>query len=912
MAELRATYDPASVEGRWYDVWRDRGYFQPSGDPDREPFTVVLPPPNVTGRLHMGHALTATIEDAYVRWKRMSGYAALWLPGTDHAGIATQVMVERQLAAEGTSRLEIGREAFLERVWRWKEEHGGIIDRQHERLGASLDWSRYRFTLDEVSSKAVLEAFCRLYEEGLVYRAHRLINWDWKSQTALSDLEVDPRPVQGKIWKIAYPVEGTDERLVVATTRPETMLGDTAVAVHPDDPRYRHLIGKQVVLPLVGRRIPIVADPILVDMAFGTGAVKVTPAHDFNDFETGKRHDLPLVCVIGPDGRLTDTVPERFRGLSVREARRAVLEALAEAGVLVGEEPHEMVVGFSSRNPDVAVEPLPSTQWFVKVAPLAGPALEAVRTGRTVIHPAHRTADYERWMENIHDWCISRQLWWGHRIPAWHCPCGHITVARTDPDACETCGSTQIEQDPDVLDTWFSSGLWPLTTLGWPQRSDDLARFYPTSLMETGYDILFFWVARMMMFGLHFGGDVPFRTVFLHSMVLGEDGQKMSKTRGNVVDPVELIDEHGADALRFYLATMAGQDAGIIFSRARVEGYRHFCNKLWNAARFVRMNLEGYDPDAFAAALERGDTTGWSAAEGWIVARAADLIDEVERRLSEYRLDLAAHAIYQFVWYEYCDWYLEAAKVALRGDDRAARMAAQGVLATVLDVVLRLAHPIVPFITEELWQHLPKPAGAPDSIMIAAYPRPGEAAYEGPLRPIPALRRGAALSEGAGVFELLREVVTTARALRAEFGVPPGKRAPLVVRVDDPARAEGLAASSGVVCMLARASDLSVVGPGAAVPEPAASGVVTGAEVFVPLEGVVDLGAERRRIERALAKVRADLEKVTRKLDNPNFRAKAPAAVVAKDEARRDELAQAAAKLEATRARLEAAGASTD
>ena len=563
MADLPSTYDPSAVEGRWYDVWEQRGYFRPSDDPDKPPFTVVLPPPNVTGRLHMGHALTATIEDAYVRWKRMCGFAALWLPGTDHAGIATQVMVERQLAKEGTTRQELGREKFLERVWQWKEEHGGIIDRQHRRLGASLDWSRYRFTMDPESSAAVREAFCRLYEEGLVYRAHRLINWDWKSQTALSDLEVDPRPVEGRIWKLAYPVEGTDERLVVATTRPETMLGDTAVAVHPDDPRYRHLVGKHVVLPLVGRRIPIVADPILVDMEFGTGAVKVTPAHDFNDFETGKRHDLPLVCVIGPDGRMNDNAPERFRGLPVQQARTAVLEALAEAGVLVGEEPHEMVVGFSSRNPDVAVEPLPSTQWFVKVAPLAEPALEAVRSGRTVIFPEHRTADYYRWMENIHDWCISRQLWWGHRIPAWHChACGHVTVARQDPSACASCGSTDIEQDPDVLDTWFSSGLWPLTTLGWPLRDDDLARFYPTSLMETGYDILFFWVARMMMFGLHFGGDVPFRTVFLHSMVLGEDGQKMSKTRGNVVDPVELIDEHGADALRYYLATMAGQDAG--------------------------------------------------------------------------------------------------------------------------------------------------------------------------------------------------------------------------------------------------------------------------------------------------------------------------------------------------------------
>ncbi|RMG94641.1 MAG: valine--tRNA ligase [Deltaproteobacteria bacterium] len=906
MAELRSTYDPASVEERWYEVWQQRGYFRPADDPDKAPFTVVLPPPNVTGRLHMGHALTATIEDAYVRWKRMSGYAALWLPGTDHAGIATQVMVERQLAAEGTSRQELGREKFLERVWQWKEEHGGIIDRQHKRLGASLDWSRYRFTMDPESSAAVREAFCRLYEEGLIYRAHRLINWDWKSQTALSDLEVDPRPVQGRIWKIAYPVEGSDERLVVATTRPETMLGDTAVAVHPEDPRYAHLVGKRVVLPLVGRKIPIIGDAILVDPEFGTGAVKVTPAHDFNDFETGKRHDLPLVCVIGPDGRMNDQVPERFRGRTVQEARKEVLAALEEVGALVGEEPHEMVVGFSSRNPDVAVEPLPSTQWFVKVAPLVEPALEAVRDGRTVIHPEHRTADYYRWMENIHDWCISRQLWWGHRIPAWHCrACGHITVAREDPSACASCGSSEIEQDPDVLDTWFSSGLWPLTTLGWPLRSDDLERFYPTSLMETGYDILFFWVARMMMFGIHFGGDVPFRTVFLHSMVLGEDGQKMSKTRGNVVDPVELIDEHGADALRFYLATMAGQDAGIIFSRARVEGYRHFCNKLWNAARFVLMNLEGYDPDAFAGRLAAGDFDDLAAADAWILARALDVVDDVAGHLEGFRLDLAAHAIYQFVWYEYCDWYLEAAKVTLRGDDASAREITQGVLATVLDVILRLAHPIVPFVTEEIWQHLPKRAEEPDSLMIADYPRriDGER-YAGPIPDGGALRSSQMVRSGRRAFDLVREVVTAARALRAEFRVPPGKRAPLVVRVDDADLVPDVRLAAPVVASLARAEPLSIVEAGEAVPKVAATEVVGGAEVVLPLEGVIDLDAERTRIEGEIAKARKQLEGLERKLANPNFRSKAPPEIVAKDEARRDELAGMLAKLEATLQRL--------
>ena len=571
-AELPSAYDPSTVESRLYAHWRDAGYFKPDADPDRPPFTIVLPPPNVTGRLHMGHALTATIEDCVLRWRRMNGHATLWLPGTDHAGIATQVMVERKLAKEGTSRLEVGREKFLEETWAWKEEHGGIIDKQHEALGASLDWSRYRFTMDEVSSKAVREAFCRLYDEGLIYRAYRLINWDWGSMTALSDLEVEHVERDSSLWHIAYPVEGSDKTLTVATTRPETMLGDTAVAVHPEDPRYKDLIGKHVVLPIVGRKIPIVGDAILVDMEFGTGAVKVTPAHDPNDFETGKRHDLDLICVIGLDGKMNDDAPEAFRGMPVDQARKAVVAALDEEGALVKTEPYKLSVGVSQRSGKV-VEPLPSTQWFVKVGPLAEPALAAVKEGRTTIVPEHRTADYYRWMENIHDWCISRQLWWGHRIPAWHCgDCDHITVSRTDPDACGGCGGKSLSQDEDVLDTWFSSGLWPLTTLGWPEDTEDLRRFYPTALMETGWDILFFWVARMMMFGIHFGGDVPFRTVFLHSMVLGEDKQKMSKTKGNVVDPIKLIDEFGADALRFYLCTMAGQDQGIVFSEARVAG----------------------------------------------------------------------------------------------------------------------------------------------------------------------------------------------------------------------------------------------------------------------------------------------------------------------------------------------------
>ncbi|MBC8072476.1 MAG: valine--tRNA ligase, partial [Deltaproteobacteria bacterium] len=783
MEPLPSAYDPAGVEAALYARWRDRGYFEPRSDADAPSFTCVLPPPNVTGRLHMGHALTATIEDCLVRWHRMRGFAALWLPGTDHAGIATQVMVERKLEKEGTTRQEVGRDEFLQRTWQWKDEHGGIIDRQHEALGASLDWSRYRFTMDEVSSRAVREAFCRLHDEGLVYRAYRLINWDWASQTALSDLEVEHRETEGKLWKIAYPVEGSDVELVVATTRPETMLGDTAVAVHPDDPRYRELIGKRVKLPLTDRTIPIIGDAILVDMEFGTGAVKVTPAHDFNDFETGKRHDLPVLSVLDLHGRMNDEVPEPFRGLPVAEARIAVLAALETAGVMRGEQPHKLSIGHSQRT-GVVVEPLPSTQWFVNVAPMAAKAIAAVREGDTTILPVHRSADYFRWMEHIHDWCVSRQLWWGHRIPAWYCDDGHVTVGRTDPTACSTCGNTELRQDEDVLDTWFSSGLWPLTTLGWPDRDDQLARFYPTSLMETGWDILFFWVARMMMFGLHFTGKVPFTTVFLHSMVLGEDGQKMSKTKGNVVDPVELINGYGADALRFYLATMAGQDLGIVFSRARVEGYRHFCNKLWNAARFVDMNTQGYDPAPFAAkVLAQGDTSALSIADRWILARTLQVAGEVDAQLGAFRLDLAAHAAYQFVWYELCDWYIELSKPALRSDDAAVSDAARGTLCTVFDVVLRMLHPLIPFVTDTIWTRLPKIDTA-ESLMVAAYPRREPDGWRGPVPATDTILADATVQQSVADIARVIEVVQAVRGLKAQFKLPPAKAVPIAVRAE--------------------------------------------------------------------------------------------------------------------------------
>jgi valyl-tRNA synthetase len=916
MDPLRTVYDPKAVETRLYEGWRDAGQFAPAADHGQPTYTVVLPPPNVTGRLHMGHALTATIEDAYVRWHRMSGAAALWLPGTDHAGISTQVMVERELAKEGKTRQGVGREAFLARTWAWKEEHGGIIDAQHAALGASLDWSRYRFTMDEVSSRAVREAFCRLHEDGLVYRAYRLINWDHASQTALSDLEVEHREVDGHLWHLAYPVEGSDETLVVATTRPETMLGDTGVAVHPDDPRYQHLIGRHVILPLTGRRAPIVGDPILVDMAFGTGAVKVTPAHDFNDFETGKRHGLEVLTVIGFDGKLNAKVPEAFRGLTVAEGRKAVVAALEAAGSLVKVEPHKLNLGVSQRT-GVVCEPLPSDQWFVRTAPLAEKALAAVREGRTVIVPEHRTADYYRWMENIHDWCISRQLWWGHRIPAWHCQaCAHITVGREDPTQCQKCGSTAIVQDNDVLDTWFSSGLWPLTTLGWPDDAESMRRFYPTSLMETGWDILFFWVARMMMLGIYLAGDVPFKTVYLHSMVLGEDGKKMSKMRGNVVDPMDLIEQFGADSLRFYLATMAGQDQGIVFSRARVEGYRNFCNKLWNAVRFASMNLDGYEPAQLAefrrTVLVDGDYGALAVADRWILARAIETAIQVGEHLGEYRLDHAAHAIYQFVWYELCDWYLEAAKLSLRGDATdAERRATQGTLATVFDLVLRTLHPITPFITEALWQQLPRPEGSPQSLMLAAYPRIVERGEDGrvvkmagPVEHAGALLADARVQEAREDMTTLIELVTAARSLKAEFKLPPAQKVEILLRPDDAAAGARVGRLQAALVHLARLQSARVVQSGEDVPRESGSAVARGVEVVLPLVGLVDLAAERARLAKDREKLGKEAEGIARKLENSGFRAKAPPEVIAKDEARLAELRVDVEKLARTLARL--------
>ncbi len=883
---LAKGYEHREVERRWYPVWKERGYFHADEkDGSRPPFSIVLPPPNVTGSLHLGHALTATLQDILTRWKRMSGHNVLWLPGTDHAGIATQMVVEKELQqTEKRTRHDLGRAEFLKRVWAWKERYGSRIGVQHEALGASLDWERERFTMDEGLSRAVREVFVRLHEEGLVYRERRLINWCPRCHTALSDLEVTHDEAhRGELWSFAYPLSDGSGEIVVATTRPETMLGDTAVAVHPDDERYRALVGKKVVHPLLDRELPIIADAELVDPEFGTGAVKVTPAHDFNDFEVGRRHGLEMLTVIDLDGRMNaDAGP--VAGLERFEARRRTKELVADKGLDRGARPHSFPLGRCQRC-ETVLEPLLSQQWFVKIGPLARPAVEAVEQGRTRFIPEAWTNTYMAWMRNIHDWCISRQLWWGHQIPAWYCPDGHVTVAREAPAACSRCGKEELRQDEDVLDTWFSSALWPFSTMGWPEQSQTLRTFYPTSVMETGHDIIFFWVARMMMMGLHFMGDVPFRTVYLHPMVRDEKGKKMSKTRGNVIDPLVITERYGADALRFTLAALTAQGRDIKLAEERIEGYRAFANKLWNATRFALMNLAGYRADgAPPQALAR------SAADRWILARLQRAVNQTAEALEGYHFNDAANAVYQFVWHELCDWYIELAKEPLNGDDPADRRAAQAVLTHCLDVSLRLLHPIMPFVTEELWQTLKAQVGlaGPASIMIASYPARGpvDEAAERSFGPV------------IGVVDALRN-------LRGEMNIP-FKVALRDVQVGA-LSPEALATVREEAARIRRLANVDTlrIGSGPTHKVPASAVAVGGGfEARVPLAGVVDMSSELTRLAKELAKVDGDLAVAEKKLANASFVERAPAEVVEKERLRAEELREKRRRLEAHRAML--------
>ena len=880
-AEL-GSYDPHSIEEKWYARWVSAGVFHADPASPKPPYAIVIPPPNVTGNLHMGHALNNTLQDVLIRYKRMDGFEALWMPGTDHAGIATQNVVERMLAQEGTSREALGRDAFVARVWKWREESGGTIIRQLRRLGASCDWERERFTMDEGLSRAVREVFCRLYDEGLIYRGDYITNWCPRCHTALSDLEVEHEETQGRLWHLRYPFADGSGEVVVATTRPETMLGDTAVAVHPGDERYRGRVGMTLVLPLVGREIPLVADAA-VDPSFGTGAVKVTPAHDPTDFAIGLRHDLPQVAVIGKDGAMTPEAGAAYAGLDRYEARRKVLADLAAAGALLREEPHAHAVGHCYRC-HTAIEPLVSRQWFVRVQTLADAALAAVRDGRTRIVPAQWEKTYFHWMENIRDWCISRQIWWGHRIPAFTCrTCGALCVVRDDPAACPRCGSLEIEQETDVLDTWFSSALWPFSTLGWPDRTPELAKFYPTSALVTGFDILFFWVARMMMMGLKFMGEVPFREVYIHALVRDEAGQKMSKSKGNVIDPLEVIDRHGADAFRFTLCAFAAQGRDVRLSTDRIEGYGRFVNKVWNAAKFALMNLADLDPKApevpFGELLPQ---------DRWVFTRLRGAVAQVRRALDGYEFDKAAGAAYQFLWREFCDWYIELAKRPLYGAcDRRARLGTQQTLVRALDAIFRLLHPFMPFVTEELWSRLPWPGflgQRPDCLARAPFPRP---------EALPADEAAAAR------VELVQAAVAAVRNVRGESNVPPSRKITALFQGEEAVVAV-LREERDALSALAGIGELGFLPPDAPKPEKAAVAVAPGLEIFLPLAGLLDLGEEERRLRKEIEKAEAEWSKLAAKLANPQFVDRAPAAVVEKEKARAADAQEALAVLRAS------------
>ena len=879
---LDKTYQPAEVEAKHYQAWEEAGAFAADPQSGAIPYTIMMPPPNVTGSLHMGHALTFTLQDVLTRYHRMRGRDALWQPGTDHAGIATQMVVERNLAAQGMTRHDLGREAFVAKIWEWKAESGGTITRQLRRLGASPDWPRERFTMDEGLNRAVRKVFVELYRQGLIYRAKRLVNWDPKLHTAISDLEVVQKEVKSHLWHFRYPLADDPSRfIVVATTRPETLLGDTAVAVHPDDERYQDLIGKHVILPLVGRRIPIIADSY-ADPATGSGAVKITPAHDFNDFAVGQRHNLELINVLDRDARLTDDVPEPFRGLDRFVARARIVAALEALELVATIEPHTHMVPHGDRS-DMVIEPWLTDQWFCDAATLAGPALEAVETGRTVFVPKSWENTYYEWMRNIQPWCISRQIWWGHQIPAWYGPDGTVFVEETPQAAHKAAAEhygreTELVRDTDVLDTWFSSALWPFSTLGWPEATPELRRYYPSNVLVTGFDIIFFWVARMMMMGLHFMKDVPFRTVYIHALVRDERGQKMSKSKGNVMDPNTLIDRYGCDALRFTLCSMAAQGRDLKLSEHRVEGYRNFATKLWNAARYCQMNACTPAADFTPAAL--GQTVN-----RWIVSETIATADRVAEALENYRFNEAANLLYQFTWGLFCDWYLEFTKPILTGSDSAAAAETRATTAWVLDRILHLLHPLMPFITEELWRQLGTERG--HALIRGAWPH-GTAA----------LRDPAASAEMNWVIRL----VSAVRTVRNELNVASSAPLALQVREAGPLTTARLETHHDILLRLARLSAIAC--SDAPPPHGAVPILLDEATLVLPLAGLVDLEAEKARLKKELDKLAGDIAKIDQKLGNPQFLERAPDEVVDEQRERRTEAEAARQRLEEALSRL--------
>ncbi|MFB3897111.1 MAG: valine--tRNA ligase [bacterium] len=870
---LATKYDPKSTEDKWYKFWLDNKYFHADENADKKPYTIVIPPPNITGILHIGHAFNNTLQDVLIRWKRMQEYNALWLPGTDHASIATHNVIERKLKEQGKSRRDIGRDEFLKLAWQWKEQYGGTIINQLKKLGSSCDWDRTRFTMDEGLSKAVREVFVRLYDEKLIYRGNYIINWCPRCHTALSDDEVEHKETKGNLYYVKYPVHGTDRFVTVATTRPETILGDTAIAVYPSDERYQDLVGKTVLLPLIKRPIPIIADEY-VDPKFGTGALKITPAHDPNDFQVGLKHKLEQINILTTTGMINENGTP-YTGLDRYVARKKIVEDLKSAGLLEKIEDYTHQVGHCYRC-HTTIEPYLSLQWFVKMRPLAEPALEAVRQGKIRFYPETWTATYYNWMENVRDWCISRQLWWGHRIPVWYCDnCGNETVAITDPKTCKHCNSGLITQDQDILDTWFSSALWPFSTLGWPEETQDLKAFYPTSVLVTAYDIIFFWVARMIIMGLKFRNEVPFSDVYIHALVRDATGKKMSKSLGNAIDPLEVMEQQGTDAVRFTLCALAAQGRNINLSEERIEGYRNYANKVWNASRFVLMNIG----EKSEIRNLKSELTGLTLADKWILSRMNKVITEVDTALAGYEFDKAAHAIYQFIWHEYCDWYLELIKPRMR-ESEAEKEAALSIAVNVLDTILRLLHPFMPFITEEIWQQLPIEKET-KSIMISQWPKSDTSMINEP----------AELD-----LDLLMRVIVSIRNIRSEMNIPPAMKTAVLIQSKNKMQRERLLQHNHYLTTLVAISDLQIAEQ-VQLPKTVSTAIVDDLEIYIPMPAEL-IETEKKRLQTEIDKIKKEITFVENKLKNESFVQRAPAAVVQKEQDKFNQLSAEADKLQ--------------
>ncbi|NIP38224.1 MAG: valine--tRNA ligase [Candidatus Dadabacteria bacterium] len=891
-SQIEKSYNPKSLEQKWYDLWMERKYYSSHPESSKKPFTIVIPPPNVTGSLHIGHALNNTLQDIIIRYKRMKGYDALWVPGMDHAGIATQMIVERELGKENITKEQLGRGELVDRVWKWKAKSGGEITNQLKRLGALPDWGKERFTLDEGLSSAVRKVFVDLYNEGLIYKDKRLVNWDVKLKTAVSDLEVDQREVKGKLWYIKYPVEGSKKFITVATTRPETMLGDTAIAVHPQDKRYKNLIGNNVLLPLTERKIPIIADEYS-DPEKGSGAVKITPAHDFNDFEVGRRHDLEMIDIFTETAVLNSNVPEKYEGLNRFKARDEILKDLEELGLLEKDEDIKHFVPYGDRSAEI-IEPRLTFQWYVDAKELAKEAIKSVEDGSIKFHPKYWENTYFEWMRNIEPWCISRQIWWGHQVPVWYGPDGEAFVELTEEKAIESAKKhygeeVQLKQDTDVLDTWFSSGLWPFSTLGWPEKTDELNKYYPTSVLITGFDIIFFWVARMIMMGIKFTGEAPFKDIYIHGLIRDEKGEKMSKTRGNVIDPLEIIDEYGADSLRFSLAAMASQGRDIKLSMSVIKGYRNFINKIWNASRFLMLNLEGYDPKY------KYDAGAISIFDKWILTKLNNIIQETDRDYDNFDYDKVANKIYQFIWGDFCDWYIEISKSKLRSEDESQKRSTQNILVKLLTSSLQLIHPFSPFITEEIFSMLKK-------FGVSVTDVAGEAADCLVVCSYPAADKSEIFSSEYEDVEFLKQIVVSTRNIRAELGVKPSQQIKLLVNAESEQSQHLISQNKQFIHELAKVDSIEFIKDEK--PKNCVSQVLSGVQLYVPVEGLIDIDSEISKMNKEIEKIDKDLGVIEKKLNNKKFIDRAPADIVEKEKGKFSELSDKKSRITENIARL--------